>query len=99
MSKLATLAFLFCLHSVANAQAFQYMHPSLCDRLELVLESITQKFLEKPQWIGQDVQDGSGFMLFENSKDGAWTFIKYNKEFACVLGVGTNSRPVFGNPV
>lgn len=95
-----TMAFLFCLtHSVANAQAFQYQHPSLCDKLETVLESITQKFGEKPVWAGQDVGDGSKFMLFENIKENTWTLIKYNQQVACVLGVGTDSRPMFGTPV
>ena len=94
------MAFLFCLtHSVASAQAFQYMHPSLCDRLEVVLESITQKFGEKPVWSGQDIQDGSGFMLFENPKENTWTLIKYTRQVACVLGVGKDSKPMFGTPV
>jgi len=93
------MAFLFCLHSVANAQAFQYQHPSLCDKLETVLESITQKFGERPVWTGQDVGDGSKFMLFENTKQNTWTLIKYNKQVACVLGVGTDAKSMFGTPV
>jgi hypothetical protein len=93
------MAFLFCLHSVANAQAFQYMHPSLCDKLETVLESITQKFDEKPVWTGQDAGDGSKFMLFENTKQNTWTLIKYNRQVACVMGVGTDSKSFFGTPV
>ena len=94
------LAFLFCLtHSVANAQAFQYMHPSYCDKLEVVLESIVKKYNEKLRWSGQDIQDGSGYMLFENPKDGTWTVIKYNKEFACILGVGNESKFVLGQEV
>ena len=71
------MVFLFCLtHSVANAQAFQYMHPSLCDRLETVLDSIINKYSEKLQWSGKDLQDGSGYMMFENLKDKTWTLIK-----------------------
>lgn len=94
------MAFLFCLtSSIANAQAFQYMHPTLCDKLEVVLESITKQFNEKPNWAGQDIQDGSGFILFENAKDGTWTLIKYNKQFACVLGVGTDSKTIAGEAV
>ena len=93
------MAFLFCLHSVANAQAFQYQHPSLCDKLETVLESITQKFGERPVWTGQDVGDGSKFMLFENTKQNTWTLIKYNRQVACVLGVGADAKSMFGTPV
>jgi hypothetical protein len=89
------MVFLFCLtHSVANAQAFQYMHPSLCDRLETVLDSIINKYSEKLQWSGKDLQDGSGYMMFENLKDKTWTLIKFNKEYACILGVGTDSKNI-----
>ncbi len=94
------MVFLFCLtHSVANAQAFQYMHPSLCDRLETVLDSIINKYSEKLQWSGKDLQDGSGYMMFENLKDKTWTLIKFNKEYACILGVGGESKLEVGTPV
>ena len=94
------VAFLFCLiPSVVNAQAFQYQHPSLCDKLETVLESIIKKYNEKLQWTGQDIQDGSGFILFENPKDGTWTIIKYNKEYACILGVGNQSKFILGQKI
>ena len=93
------VAFLFCLiHSVANAQAFQYMHPSLCDRVETVLDSIINKYGERPQWSGNDLQDGSRYMMFEHPKDKTWTLIKFNKEYACILGVGGESKLEFGTP-
>ena len=93
------VAFLFCLtHSVANAQAFQYMHPSLCDRVETVLDSIMNNYGERPQWSGKDIRDGSGYMMFENPKDKTWTFIKFNKEYACILGVGGESKIELGTP-
>jgi len=85
--------------SIANAQAFQYMHPTLCDRLETVLESIMNTYGEKPQWSGKDIQDGSGYMMFENPKGKTWTLIKFNKEYACILGVGGESKAEFGQSV
>ena len=97
--RLLALAFLFCSHSVVNAQAFQYMHPSLCDKVEVVLDSIINNYGEKPVWSGKDIRDGSGYMMFENTKENTWTLIKYNKQFACVVGVGTDTRPMFGTPV
>jgi len=94
------VVFLFCLiPSLVNAQAFQYMHPSLCDRLETVLDSIINKYSEKLQWSGKDLQDGSGYMMFENPKDKTWTLIKFNKEYACILGVGGESKAEFGQSV
>ena len=97
--RLLALAFLFCLPSVVNAQAFQYMHPSMCDKVEVVLDSIINNYGEKPVWSGKDARDGSGYMMFENTKEKSWTLIKYNKQVACVLGVGTDSRSMFGIPV
>ena len=97
--RLLALAFLFCSHSVVNAQAFQYMHPSLCDKIEVVLDAIINNYGEKPVWSGKDTRDGSGYMMFENTKENSWTLIKYNKQVACVLGAGTNSRPMFGSAV
>ena len=97
--RLLALAFLFCSHSVVNAQAFQYMHPSFCDKVEIVLDSIINNYGEKPVWSGKDTRDGSGYMMFENTKENSWTLIKYNKQFACVLGAGTDTRPMFGTPV
>jgi hypothetical protein len=94
--RLLALAFLFCLPSVVNAQAFQYMHPSLCDKVEVILDSIINNYGEKPVWSGEDIRDGSGYMMFENIKEKSWTLIKYNKEVACVLGVGAASRSMFG---
>ena len=99
MKNLLRVAFLFCLHSVANAQAFQFMHPSLCDRVETVLDSIMNNYGERPLWSGKDVRDGSGYMMFENPKDKTWTFIKFNKEYACILGVGGESKIELGMPV
>ena len=97
--RLLALAFLFCSHSVVNAQAFQYMHPSFCDKVEIVIDSIINNYGEKPVWSGKDPRDGSGYMMFENTKENSWTLIKYNKQVACVLGAGTASRPMFGIPV
>jgi hypothetical protein len=38
-------------------------------------------------------------MMFENLKDKTWTLIKFNKEYACILGVGGESKLEFGTPV
>jgi hypothetical protein len=75
------------------------MHPSLCDRLETVLDSLITKYGEKLQWSGKDLQDGSGYMMFENPKEKTWTLIKFNKEYACILGVGGESKAEFGQSV
>jgi len=37
--------------------------------------------------------------LFENTKQNTWTLIKYTKQVACVLGVGTDAKSMFGTPV
>jgi len=89
IQKLAFL--LFLIPNLVNAQAFQYTHLMLCDQIEIVVDNLTNKYGEKLQWSGKD-KDGSGAMLFENSKEKTWSLIKFNNQYACVYGVGEESK-------
>jgi hypothetical protein len=93
------LAFLFCLHSVANAEVFQLKKVMICDKSEIVFEKLASEFKETPAWAGKDVQDSSGYVVTVNQETGAWTLLQYDKDIACVLGVGTNGKTVFGKLV
>ena len=97
--RLTIMAFLFCLiPSVVNAQAFQYDHPMMCEKIETVLQNLFDKYGEKPIWSGKD-KDGSGAVLVENTKNKTWTLIKFNKDFACIYAVGEESKLELGQPV
>ncbi len=48
---------------------------------------------ETPIWIGK-LEDKSNIALFINSKTKAWTVIQYHQDYACVLGVGNQSKVV-----
>lgn len=97
--RILALAFLFCLYSVANAQQFQLRKVMICDRKEVVFETLVNQFQEVPQWTGKDVKDGTTYVLTSNPKDGSWTLVQMDKDVACVMGLGTDTKLFLGNPI
>lgn len=97
--RLLALVFLFCLPSVVNAQMFKSTKVIVCDKTEIILQSLMTQFQEVPQWTGRDLQNGTTYVLTSNLKDGTWTLVQTDKEIACVIGVGTDTKPLFGTPV
>lgn len=95
-----TLAFLFCLiSSIANAETIQLQKTLICDRTEIVFEKLAVEFQESPLWSGADMNDSSRYVLTINNKTGAWTLVQYDKNIACILGVGANSKVVLGKTI
>lgn len=93
------VAFLFSFtSSVANAQ-FRYDYPTVCDSTQKLIESLTANFKEKLSWTGKHVNDDSRYSLWVNEQTGSWTLLKMNPEVACILGVGDESKNVFGDPI
>jgi hypothetical protein len=97
--RILLLAFLFCLHSVANAQQFQVKKVMICDKSEIVFKVLHNDFEETPQWYGKDVKNGTTYVLTANLKDGTWTLIQMDKDIACVMGIGTDPKSLTGKPV
>ena len=95
MKKLAVLIFVLSM-TCAHAEPFQSRKTLICDKLATVLKTLNEEWNEVPQWTGQDLQDGSTYLLTANEKEKTWTLIQLNNEVACVLGVGKGHRPVFG---
>jgi hypothetical protein len=89
MRKFLSMVFLFCLtSSIANAEAFQTNKPVICDSFGEVISFLTNEYKEKLTWMGKDLNSDTGYALLINEEKETWTFIQYNKETACVLGVG-----------
>ena len=87
------MAFLFCLTStIANAESFTARKPIICDETKKVIKVLTETFNEKPIWTGKDMQDESRYSLFVNAKTGAWTLLQLTPAYACILGVGEESK-------
>jgi len=88
-------AFLFCLaSSIANAEAFQLQKPVWCEKKDVIINTLLEKFNEKPLWMGKG--EGTGFVLFANEKTQTWTWIQFNDEVGCVLGTGTGNQLLLG---
>ena len=97
MKKIA-LAFLFCLaSSIANAQAFQSNKPLICNSADVIFQTLTETYNEKPVWMAKG--EGTQFTLFVNKKEDSWTLVQFTAEVACILGVGKDSRMLLGEPV
>jgi hypothetical protein len=60
-----------------------------------VIESLNKNYQEKLSWAGNHDNDGSVYSLWVDLKGNSWTLLKSNKEFACILGVGNNSKFIF----
>jgi hypothetical protein len=71
----------------------------ICDRTEVVFETLFKQFQEVPQWTGKDVKDGTTYVLTSNTKDGTWTLVQMDKDVACVMGLGTDTKLFLGNPI
>ena len=78
--------------SLAQAQAFETSKPILCDKIQSLVESLTNEYDEKPVWTARNPQDKSKYVLFLNSQTLDWTLLQMNDEVACIIGVGKESR-------
>jgi hypothetical protein len=96
--RILALAFLVCLSSLANAQ-FKYDYPLLCDSTSKMIESLGKNYQEKIRWTGAHVDDKSVYSLWINDRTGSWTLLKMNTEYACILGVGDESKLTLGESV
>jgi len=87
-----TLAFLFCLtSSIANAQvAVQLDKPVTCSTFKVVVEELSGKYKEEPNWNG--VGPYSKYIMFVNPKTQAWSLVEYHENgIACIIGTGERS--------
>ncbi len=94
--KTLAVAFLFCLTStIANAreEIFLADKPVHCSSLKLIIETVSGPgYREEPIWSGRD--EKSKYVMTANKKTGTWTFIQYNDNIACVIGVGEKGTMV-----
>lgn len=74
--------------TLATAQ-FRVDRTAICDSTPTVIEQLTsERYSESVSWVGSS-KDQSRYALFTNSETGSWTFIHFNEEIACILGVGS----------
>jgi len=84
------VALIFCLTStIINAQdIIKLKKPVECLNLKIILDVILNSFEEKLKWVGKDEPSQTNIALFVNNNNGTWTIIQYDKEIACILGIG-----------
>jgi hypothetical protein len=64
-----------------------------CDKKSVVFEVLMQgPAQEVPIWKGAEYD--TNVVLFANRETGSWTMVQYDKNIACVLAAGDDSRPI-----
>jgi hypothetical protein len=66
-----------------------------CSKAELVMSFFSEKFKEKPLWVGK-TSFGTHIVLLVNKDSRTWTMIEYDSRLACVLGAGESSSSTDG---
>jgi hypothetical protein len=66
--------------------------PVVCEKVEIILNSLTKEFSEKPVWLGES--SDSKYSVFVDKK-GSWTIIQFTDKIACILGTGETSKQIF----
>jgi hypothetical protein len=69
--------------------------PVVCEKVEIILNSLTKEFSEKPIWLGES--SDSKYSVFVDKK-GSWTIIQFTDKIACIIGAGESSREIFLGP-
>ncbi len=100
MKKLLVAVAMSCLvNSLALATAFESRKPVLCDEISTLINSLTENYNELPVWTARNPNDNTRYTLFVNDKNGHWTLVQMNSEFACIIGVGEESKIRLGQSV
>ena len=89
------MAFLFCLgmmSTIANADPIQRRKIVVCDETSTILNTVKEEYGEEPIWYAKDIPTPTQYIITANSKENTWTLIQFDKDQACVLGVGTGSK-------
>ena len=89
------MAFLFCLgmmSTIANADPIQRRKVVVCDETSIILNTVKAEFGEEPIWYGKDGPTPTQYIITINSKEDTWTLIQFDKNQACVIGVGNGSK-------
>lgn len=99
-----TLVLLVSLTAIAVTQVIAQLvtvqKPLQCGNTKTVFEGLTDgDYKEKPIWWGTDFGTPiTRYSLFVNEKNKTWTLIQFDKNIACVLGVGEASTRIFDGP-
>jgi len=91
MKKLIVILVAVLLTTAAISESTQAKKNVLCDDTKTMYnELVNGEYAERPVWGGKDEKSNYGLLI--NEETGTWTFIQFDKEIACILGVGESSR-------
>ena len=89
------MAFLFCLgmmSTIANADPIQRRKVVVCDETSTILNTVRAEFGEEPIWYAKDGTSPTQYIITVNPAEDTWTLIQFDRDQACILGVGSGSK-------
>jgi len=97
---IATLAVtVYALTAQADTAVRPQHKPVYCAPFADLLKALTgTTYNEFPVWAAKDGQDRSRYVLFVNEKNKHWTLIQVWNTTGCILGAGTDSENISGQP-
>jgi len=90
--RILILAFLFCLHSVVNAQdSIRIDKPIVCFPTLTLLATLKDKYHEQPIIVGKHgLYEDIVTAVYANTTAGTYTVIEMDKTIACIISIGTD---------
>jgi len=97
--RLPFVVMLFLISKVM-AEPVQIKKPVMCESTPLVFQALSDQAGEKPIWLGKgDGVDTSRTVILANETTKTWTIVQFDKDMACILGSGVDSRQIFTGPI
>jgi hypothetical protein len=97
MKKLLSVMFLA---SSAYAEPVTINKPIVCDAAEIVFKTLSgENYQERPIWLATSTEKLVNYSLWVNASSKTWTIVQFNKDIACILGVGESYTTIGKKPI
>lgn len=74
--------------------------PVICDATEIVFKTLSGKdYQERPIWLASSTEKLVNYSLWVNASTKTWTIVQFDKNIACVLGVGESYTIIDKKPI
>jgi len=74
--------------------------PIVCDAAEIVFKTLSgENYQERPIWLATSSEKLVNYSLWVNVSSKTWTIVQFNKDIACILGVGESYTTIGKKPI
>lgn len=94
------LLLMILLSSSVYAEPVTIEKPVICDATETVFKSLSgENYQETPIWLASSTEKLVNYSLWVNVSTKTWTIVQFNKNIACILGVGESYSIIGKKPI